>query len=128
MSGVHSRVVEVSCTGAAGAASGSASISLPPVKLRGVNIAWAATQGAPTADVTISNLGRTVLSLSNSTTTALYAVRENVVKSDGTAASAGDNRWDDALLSGVVTVSAAQADPDPAPGTPMLVVTLFYDA
>jgi hypothetical protein len=125
---LRSRVIEVSCTGAAGAASGSASISLPPVKLRGLNLAWAATQGAPTADVTITNRGRTVLSLTNSTTTALYAVRENVVKSDGSAASAGDNRWDKFVLSGVVTVNVAQADPDPTPGTPMLVATLFYDA
>lgn len=107
------RLARVSATvataGAAGAATGSATVSFDdPVRLLGILVEY--TSEPATTDVTAANMGRNVLAVTNTNTDTYYPVTEAAVKPDGTTVAAGDNTRVPAVLDGTVSIQVAGAD------------------
>jgi len=121
---IRAYLANVTTTGGAGASSGAVDVGVAPGKLVGVFLDWQINQGVPTADVTITNQGRTLLATTNSTTDAYVPVVENSVQgSNNTAAPAGDNRWEKPVVNGPIHVAVAQSDD----GAPALKVILYVE-
>lgn len=123
----------VSCTGGAGVATGITRTGLNPCKLLGVRVDFAsAPTGATT--LTINNMGRAIVSalVTGNAFTApkFFPVREGVVGPNGTAAAAGDNKWDFAVINGALDINIALGEADPAVNSvvvPWATITLFYE-
>lgn len=116
------REVRVDTVGAAGSATGSSVISVPPCKLLGVRIDYHGSTPA-TTDVVISNMGRDVLNHADTDTDVFCQPREVVQTAAGTPAAAGDNLFAPFILHGLVTVTVDDCDAL----TDAVVVTLLLE-
>jgi len=119
---LNSRAGRIAVAGGAGAATGNKVVTFPtPVVLKAVRMDL--TGQPATTDVTLTNLGR-VLTLSLNTG-ADSIVQPVVPGTDpaGAAAPAGDNRWQEVVLHGDVTIAVAQGDP----ASPGLDFVLYYE-
>jgi hypothetical protein len=92
--------------GAAGSAAVSVDIGVPPSQLLGVMLDY--TTLPATTDVTVTNMGRALLTRTNVNADGMFMAKEGIVDATGTAIA---NGVDYPLVHGNVTVAVAQADP-----------------
>lgn len=100
-------VKEITTTGSAGSATGTATTYLNGARLVGVGVDYAAGQPA-TADLTITNDGRTILTLANTSTDVVVLPRVPV--QDAVGANISGRGEEPPLLDGTVTIALAQAN------------------
>jgi len=108
---VDTYVVNVTTTGTAGAATGSASVVIPGGALLDIHLNFHGSAPA-TTDTTVAMTNGNVLVVSNSATDALIAPRQKPVDNANAAIT---NAYDYFYVSGPLTISLAQSDAlDPA--------------
>lgn len=124
---MFTKLIEVETQGSAGAASGSSRIGVGGAcRLVAVRLDYSGSAPA-TTDVTIVTdraMDRTLFTRTNSAADGMFYPRVNAHKTDTTAIPAGDNPYEQQVVSGMVEVRVAQCD---ALAT-ALTATLFFEA
>jgi len=105
--GLTTRTVTVTTTGTAGSATGSAQLGVPPCAVMAVKVDFTSQPG--TTDTTITSDSRTILSLSNNNTNALFFPR--TPPDDTAGATLSSNPHTPFITTGApISISVAQGN------------------
>ncbi len=119
---LNTRKFRIDAAGAAGAAAGNKVLSFPtPAVIKAVRVDY--TGQPATVDVTLENMGRTVVLNTNAGADVIVQPVVPATDPAGAAAPAGDDRWVPLIVHGDVTIAVAQGNA----AAPAVEVTLFYE-
>lgn len=116
------RVVVTAAGGGAGTSGASLDIRVNAAKLHAIRIEVLTLAGVATADLAITDEAGTDLTRTNNIVAGLFYPRAIASAADGTAAAAGDNRWVEHIVEGLVNIALSQANVGDSLG-----ITFFTD-